>query len=147
MSQSNAAKKQSCDEDGLVITRNGEAVTWLHQSVSPGHARRPPPRSKRRVGPRRASGSSTRRSGWRSNRRATTPGSRLRLVPAALEARWNSALERVRELEARLAAFDARTDQQPHVDERALHALAQDVPALWHDPRPTYASSNASSAS
>jgi hypothetical protein len=34
----------------------------------------------------------------------------------------------------RLADFDARTGQPPPVDARALHALAQDVPALWHDP-------------
>jgi hypothetical protein len=58
----------------------------------------------------------------------------MRLVAAELEARWNGALERVRELEARLATFDARNDQQQRVDERALHALAQDLPALWHDP-------------
>jgi DNA invertase Pin-like site-specific DNA recombinase len=58
----------------------------------------------------------------------------MRLVAAELEARWNSSLERVRELEARLAAFDARADPQQPVDERALHALAQDVPVLWRDP-------------
>ena len=34
---------------------------------------------------------------------------------------------------ARLAAFDARPDQQS-IDTRALQALAQDLPAVWHDP-------------
>ena len=58
----------------------------------------------------------------------------MRLVAAELEARWNGALARVRDLEARLADFDARTGQPPQIDARALHALAQDVPALWHDP-------------
>jgi hypothetical protein len=58
----------------------------------------------------------------------------MRLVAAELEARWNAALERVRELESRLAAFDARGAQQHPIDERALHAVARDLPALWHDP-------------
>jgi hypothetical protein len=57
----------------------------------------------------------------------------MRLVASELEAPWNAALERVRERESRLAAFDARTVPKQHVDERALHALAQDVPALWND--------------
>jgi DNA invertase Pin-like site-specific DNA recombinase len=58
----------------------------------------------------------------------------MRLVAGELEARWNAALERVRALEARQSAFDARTVPQQRVDERALHALAQDLPALWNDP-------------
>ncbi len=57
-----------------------------------------------------------------------------RLVAAELEARWNAALERVREQEARLASFDARTVPAQQVDARALQALAQDLPALWHAP-------------
>src|SRR3989442_7500252 len=57
----------------------------------------------------------------------------MRLVAAALEAHWNTALDRVRDLEARLAAFDARPVPQQKVGERALHALAQDLPALWND--------------
>ena len=54
-----------------------------------------------------------------------------RLVAAELEARWNTALERVREQEARLATFDTRTAPTQQVDARALHALAQDLLALW----------------
>jgi hypothetical protein len=57
----------------------------------------------------------------------------MRLVAAELEARWNAALERVRDVEARLAAFDARTVPTQHIEAHALHALAQDLPALWHD--------------
>ena len=46
----------------------------------------------------------------------------MRLVAAELEARWNGALERVRQLEARLTDFSACTGQAPQVDARALHA-------------------------
>ncbi len=56
-----------------------------------------------------------------------------RLVAAALEARWNAALERVHEQEARVAAFEARMIPAQQIDARALQALAQDLPALWHD--------------
>jgi hypothetical protein len=56
-----------------------------------------------------------------------------RLVAAELEARWNDALERVREQEARLTSFDARTVPTQQVDARALHGLAQDLPAFWND--------------
>jgi hypothetical protein len=58
----------------------------------------------------------------------------MRLVAAELEARWNAALERVRELEARVAAFDGRTIPQQQIDAHALYTLAQDLPALWHEP-------------
>jgi DNA invertase Pin-like site-specific DNA recombinase len=57
----------------------------------------------------------------------------MRLVAAELEARWNRTLERVSELEARVTAFDARGDHKQRVDERALRALANDLPALWND--------------
>jgi len=58
----------------------------------------------------------------------------MRLVAAELEARWNAALEHVREVEDRLTAFDARPIPQHQIDAHALHALAQDLPAVWHDP-------------
>jgi DNA invertase Pin-like site-specific DNA recombinase len=58
----------------------------------------------------------------------------MRLVAAELEARWNAALEHVRDVEGRLTAFDARPIPQHQIDEHALHALAQDLPAVWHDP-------------
>ncbi len=58
----------------------------------------------------------------------------MRLVAAELEARWNAALEHVRDVEGRLTAFDARPIPQHQIDEPALRALAQDLPAVWHDP-------------
>jgi hypothetical protein len=58
----------------------------------------------------------------------------MRLVAAELETRWNGALERVREQEARLAAFEARILPQQQIDAHALYTLAQDLPALWHEP-------------
>jgi len=57
----------------------------------------------------------------------------MRLVAAELEARWNQALERVNELETRVATFDCRAEHKHQVDERALRALAGDLPALWND--------------
>src|SRR5207249_6659953 len=45
-----------------------------------------------------------------------------RLVAAELETRWNAALERVREGEARLASFEARTAPAQQVHARALPA-------------------------
>jgi len=57
----------------------------------------------------------------------------MRLVAAELEARWNGALERVRDLEERLARYDARAVPKQQIDAQALQALAQDLPALWHD--------------
>src|SRR5439155_23924755 len=56
----------------------------------------------------------------------------MRLVAAELEARWNAALEHVRDVEGRLTAFDARPIPQHQIDAHALHALAQDLPAVWH---------------
>ncbi len=58
----------------------------------------------------------------------------MRLVAAELEARWNGSLARVREQEARLAAFEARTIPKHQINEHALQTLAQDLPALWHEP-------------
>jgi DNA invertase Pin-like site-specific DNA recombinase len=57
----------------------------------------------------------------------------MRLVAAELEARWNDALERVNDIEARLKSFDARGGDRQHVDERAIRALARNLPAVWND--------------
>ena len=57
-----------------------------------------------------------------------------RLVARELEARWNSALERVVELEERLAEMERRADAYPGVDRPALMALAHDLPAAWNAP-------------
>ena len=53
----------------------------------------------------------------RNSKRAGTP-------------RWNTSVSRRRGWRA----FDARTVPAQQVDARALQALAQDLPALWHDP-------------
>jgi DNA invertase Pin-like site-specific DNA recombinase len=57
-----------------------------------------------------------------------------RLVARELEARWNVALERVAELEARIARLDRRVDARPEIDRSALIALAHDLPAVWNAP-------------
>ena len=57
-----------------------------------------------------------------------------RLVARELEARWNSALEHVVELEARVAEMERRVDAFPGVDRPALMALAHDLPAAWNAP-------------
>jgi DNA invertase Pin-like site-specific DNA recombinase len=57
-----------------------------------------------------------------------------RLVAAELEARWDSALGQVAELEARLAALPAQAEA-PSADERGrLLALGDDLEALWRRP-------------
>jgi len=55
-----------------------------------------------------------------------------RLVAAELEARWNAALTRLRECQARLAeGLDGRG---PSVTREALVTLAADLEAAWHAP-------------
>lgn len=55
-----------------------------------------------------------------------------RLVARELEARWNTALERVAELEERLRTIDEEIGARPLLDRAALLALAQDLPAVWN---------------
>jgi DNA invertase Pin-like site-specific DNA recombinase len=55
-----------------------------------------------------------------------------RLVARELEARWNSCLERVAEIEARLRDLDAQVAARPPLDRAALLALAQDLPSVWN---------------
>ncbi len=57
-----------------------------------------------------------------------------RLVARELEARWNSALERVAALEARLERLVAEADAGPKIDREALMALAHDLPTAWNAP-------------
>lgn len=53
-----------------------------------------------------------------------------RLVAAELEARWETALERAREIESRLRSIaDATPSAAP--DREVLLALARDLPAVW----------------
>jgi hypothetical protein len=57
-----------------------------------------------------------------------------RLVSAELEARWNGALHRARDLDEKLEAF-GREVPSPSVPSREiLLSLAQDLPAIWKAP-------------
>jgi hypothetical protein len=45
---------------------------------------------------------------------------------------WNSALEHVAEIEARVRALDEASAQRPSVDRAALLSLAHDLPKVWN---------------
>src|SRR5215212_6418599 len=57
-----------------------------------------------------------------------------RHVARELEARWNAALERVAQLERRLAGLEADAASRPRIDRDALMRLAHDPPAAWNAP-------------
>jgi DNA invertase Pin-like site-specific DNA recombinase len=57
-----------------------------------------------------------------------------RLVAAELEARWNVVLQKVQDLEQKLARCDRETESVGLPDRHVLLSLAQDLPALWNDP-------------
>ena len=57
-----------------------------------------------------------------------------RLVAAELEARWNSALQKTRELEQKLQEFDLGIKNVPLPSKELLLSLAQDLPAVWNSP-------------
>jgi hypothetical protein len=57
-----------------------------------------------------------------------------RLVAAELEARWNGALTKVRELEDHLQKFDVGMKLPAIPDKEVLVSLAQDLPAVWNSP-------------
>jgi DNA invertase Pin-like site-specific DNA recombinase len=57
-----------------------------------------------------------------------------RHVARELEARWNAALERVAQIERRIADLDVAISLRPQVDRGALMRLAQDLPAAWNAP-------------
>ena len=57
-----------------------------------------------------------------------------RLVAAELEARWNAALKKAQELEARLRDFDVGTKMPAIPDKEILLSLAEDLPAVWNSP-------------
>ena len=64
---------------------------------------------------------------------ATDPENRL--VAGELEQRWNRALHRVQELEARIASHTAgRGPEQPPPTREAFAELATRLEAIWHDP-------------
>ncbi|HEV3198881.1 MAG TPA: recombinase family protein [Bryobacteraceae bacterium] len=55
-----------------------------------------------------------------------------RLVAAELEARWNTALQKVEALDARLRDFDDGGEAQTIPDKEILLSLAQDLPTVWN---------------
>ena len=55
-----------------------------------------------------------------------------RLVARELEGRWNTALERVDQLERRVREVEAQAMRRPQIDQGTLLALAQDLPAAWN---------------
>jgi len=57
-----------------------------------------------------------------------------RLVAAELEARWNSALRKTRELEDKLRDFDLGINTVRVPSKELLLSLAQDLPAIWNSP-------------
>jgi hypothetical protein len=57
-----------------------------------------------------------------------------RHVARELEARWNSALERVTELERRIEELSAMSAARPKIDRARLLQLAHDLPAAWNAP-------------
>jgi DNA invertase Pin-like site-specific DNA recombinase len=57
-----------------------------------------------------------------------------RHVARELEARWNSALERVACLERRIEDLNARSAARPKIDRARLLQLAHDLPTAWNAP-------------
>ena len=57
-----------------------------------------------------------------------------RLVAAELEARWNTALQKVKALEERVREYDGAGKAPAIPDKEILLSLAQDLPAVWDAP-------------
>lgn len=57
-----------------------------------------------------------------------------RLVAKELEVRWNTALQKVQDLENKLREFDSKKLVAPLPDPKILMSLAQDLPAVWNSP-------------
>jgi DNA invertase Pin-like site-specific DNA recombinase len=57
-----------------------------------------------------------------------------RLVAAELEQRWNRALARVGDVEARIATHDLQARRQPDVPTVSFTTLAADLPVIWRAP-------------
>jgi hypothetical protein len=57
-----------------------------------------------------------------------------RLVAAELEARWNTALQKTKELESKLQHFEDEGQSAPVPNKEVLLSLAQDLPAIWNSP-------------
>jgi hypothetical protein len=57
-----------------------------------------------------------------------------RHVARELEARWNTALERVAQIQQRIANLDSEAALRPKIDRAALMRLRHDLPAAWNAP-------------
>jgi hypothetical protein len=57
-----------------------------------------------------------------------------RLVAAELETRWNAAITRLKECEARLLSSSSSDAKTPAVDRDSLLALARDLDTVWNAP-------------
>jgi len=57
-----------------------------------------------------------------------------RLVAAELEARWNAALQKVRDLEKKLQTLGSDPQAVSIPSKEVLLSLAQDLPAVWNAP-------------
>jgi len=57
-----------------------------------------------------------------------------RLVAAELEARGNTVLQKMKELENKLYEFDGERQSAPAPNKQVLLSLAQDLPAIWNSP-------------
>jgi DNA invertase Pin-like site-specific DNA recombinase len=55
-----------------------------------------------------------------------------RMVACELEARWETALQRVRDLERRLDEIVSRDERAPSADVNQLRAMAQSLPTIWN---------------
>lgn len=57
-----------------------------------------------------------------------------RWVAAELEVRWNTVLQKTKELESKLHEFDDESQSAPAPNKEVLLSLAQDLPAIWNSP-------------
>ena len=57
-----------------------------------------------------------------------------RLVASELEARWNTVLQKTKELENKLHEFDDESQSVSAPNKQVLLSLAQDLPAIWNSP-------------
>jgi hypothetical protein len=69
-----------------------------------------------------------------ASRRYESVDPEQRLVAAELEARWNAALERVRDVERRLEELSQAHAAEVSIDRDKLQSLAESLPRVWNAP-------------
>ena len=67
-----------------------------------------------------------------AQRRHEAVDSARRLVARELERRWEEALQRVRDIEAKVLALSERLERAPKIRKEDLLALAGDLPRVWN---------------